>query len=239
MEIIPAIDIMDGRCVRLKKGNFSEKTVYHNDPVEMAILLHNQGLKRLHLVDLDGARAGKAVNYKILEKIFSRTGMIIDFGGGIKNDMDVEIAFQSGAAMITAGSIAVQDRSSIIRWIKKFGREKIILGADVNKGQIAIDAWLTDSGQEVFGFIDGYINAGIQKVICTDISRDGMMNGPAIDLYRKIRNQFKDIYLIASGGITALSDLDELDRIGMNGAIIGRALYEQTITFENLQKFIT
>ena len=238
MEIIPAIDIIDGRCVRLKKGNFSEKTVYHNDPVEMAMLLHDQGLNRLHLIDLDGARAGKVINYGILEKISSRTGMIIDFGGGIKTDIDVEIAFQSGAAMITAGSIAVKDPVSIIRWIKKFGREKIILGADVNKGHIAIDAWLTDSGQEIFGFIDGYINAGIQKVICTDISRDGMMNGPAIDLYRQIRNQFKDIYLIASGGISALSDLDKLDRIGINGVIIGRALYEQTITFENLQKFI-
>jgi len=238
MEIIPAIDIIDGRCVRLKKGNFSEKTVYHNDPVEMAMLLHDQGLNRLHLIDLDGARAGKVINYGILEKISSRTGMIIDFGGGIKTDIDVEIAFQSGAAMITAGSIAVKDPASIIRWIKKFGREKIILGADVNKGHIAIDAWLTDSGQEIFGFIDGYINAGIQKVICTDISRDGMMNGPAIDLYRQIRNQFKDIYLIASGGISALSDLDKLDRIGINGVIIGRALYEQTITFENLQKFI-
>jgi phosphoribosylformimino-5-aminoimidazole carboxamide ribotide isomerase len=238
MEIIPAIDILDGRCVRLKKGNFSEKTIYHNDPVEMAILLHDQGLNRLHLVDLDGAKAGKVINHGLLEKIFFKTGMIIDFGGGIKTDMDVEIALQAGAEMITAGSIAVKDRTSIIRWINKFGREKIILGADVNKGYIAIDAWLTDSHREVIGFIDDYIKAGIQKIICTDISRDGMMNGPAMDLYRQIRNQFKDIHLIASGGVSALSDLDELEHLGVNGVIIGKALYEGTIMIKDLQKYI-
>jgi phosphoribosylformimino-5-aminoimidazole carboxamide ribotide isomerase len=238
MDIIPAIDIMDGKCVRLKKGNFSEKTIYHNDPVEMAILFRDEGLSRLHLVDLDGAKAGKVINYEILEKIFFKTGMVIDFGGGIKTDMDMEIAFQSGAAMITAGSIAVKDPDSIIRWIKKFSREKIILGADVNKGHIAIDAWLTDSELEVIGFIDNYKKAGIQKVICTDISRDGMMKGPAIDLYRQIRDQFKDLFLIASGGVSVPSDLDELENEGMNGVIIGRALYEQTITFKDLQKFI-
>jgi len=239
MEIIPAVDIMDGKCVRLKKGNFSEKTIYHDDPVEVAVMLRDQGLRRLHLVDLDGAKAGKPIHYKILEKIFFRTEMIIDYGGGIKTDMDVEMAFQSGASMITAGSIAVKDPASVIRWINMFGPEKIILGADVNKGHIAIDAWLTDSGQEVIGFVDNFRKIGIQKVICTDISRDGMMKGPALDLYRQIRNQFKDMFLIASGGVSVPSDLNTLKELGMNGAIIGKALYEQTITFRDFDKFIT
>lgn len=238
MEIIPAIDIIDGRCVRLKKGNFSEKTIYNDDPVEVAIMFRDKGFKRLHLVDLDGARAGNVVNWSILEKIFNKTGLVIDFGGGIRTDSDVEIVFQSGAAMITAGSIAVKDPASVIRWIEKYGPEKIILGADVSKGKISVNAWKTETVHEIFGFIDGYRNMGIQKVICTDISTDGMMQGPAFELYGKLRLQFKDICLIASGGISSMADLDELVKIGVDGAIIGRAIYEQTITFKDLQKLI-
>jgi phosphoribosylformimino-5-aminoimidazole carboxamide ribotide isomerase len=238
MEIIPAIDIIDGRCVRLKKGNFSEKTIYNDDPVEVAMMFRDQGFERLHLVDLDGAKAGNVVNYSILEEIFIKTGLVIDFGGGIKTDTDVEIAFQSGAAMITAGSIAVKDPASVIRWIKKYSPEKIILGADVSNGKIAVNAWQTETVHEIFGFINGFRNTGIQKVICTDISRDGMMQGPAYELYKRLRKQFEDIYFIASGGISALADLDDLSEIGIDGVIIGRAIYEQTITFKDLQKFI-
>lgn len=238
MEIIPAIDIIDGRCVRLKKGNFSEKTIYHDDPVEAAMIFRKNGFKRLHLVDLDGARKGKVFNYRILERIFNKTGLVIDFGGGIKTDIDVEIAFQSGAAMITAGSIAVQDPASVIRWIKKYGADRIILGADVDKGKIAVNAWQTETGHDIFKFIDGFRDMGIQKVICTEISRDGMMQGPADDLYRQLRLKFRDIFLIASGGISSLSDLRGLIETGIDGAIIGRALYERTITFKELQKFI-
>jgi phosphoribosylformimino-5-aminoimidazole carboxamide ribotide isomerase len=238
MEIIPAIDIIDGQCIRLKKGDFSEKTIYYDDPVEVATMFHNQGFERLHLVDLDGAKAGNVVNYSVLEKIFNKTGLVIDFGGGIRTDADVEMAFQSGAAMITAGSIAVKDPTSVIRWIKKYSPEKIILGADVNKGKISVNAWKTETVNEIFGFIDGYRNMGIQKVICTDISMDGMMQGPAYELYKQLRLQFKDIYLIASGGIASLSDIDGLIEIGIDGVIIGRAIYEQTIVFKDLQKFI-
>jgi phosphoribosylformimino-5-aminoimidazole carboxamide ribotide isomerase len=238
MEIIPAIDINDGRCVRLKKGNFSEKTVYHDDPVEVAMIFRDQGFKRLHVVDLDGAKAGKVMNYNILEKICNKTGLAIDFGGGIKTDIDVEIAFQLGAAMITAGSIAVKDPDSIVRWIKKYGADKIILGADTDEGKITVNAWQTETVHDIFGFIEGYLYMGVKKVICTEISRDGMMQGPAVDLYRQLRQQFKDIYLMASGGISAMSDLEELTEIGIDGAIIGSALYERKISFKELQKFL-
>jgi phosphoribosylformimino-5-aminoimidazole carboxamide ribotide isomerase len=238
MEIIPAIDIMNGKCVRLKRGNFSEKTIYHDDPVEMASIFHDQGLNRLHLVDLDGAKAGRIMHHDILEKIFLKTGSIIDFGGGIKSDKDVEILFHSGAAMITAGSIAVKDPDIVSRWIKRYGHEKIILGADADNGHIAVNAWLVDSGIDIIKFIENYRNRGMRKVICTDISRDGMMKGPGIELYRRIRIQFKDLYLIAGGGISVPDDLEELQRTGVDGVIIGKALYEQTITFKDLQKFI-
>lgn len=238
MEIIPAIDIIEGKCVRLRKGDFSAKTIYHDDPVEMAVIFHDHGLGRLHLVDLDGAKVGKVIHYRILEKIFSKTGMIIDFGGGLKTNMDLEIAFQSGAAMITAGSIAVKDPGSVVRWLEKYGPDKIILGADVNNGRIAVNAWQTETKQEIFSFIDAYQKCGIRKVICTEISRDGMMQGPAVDLYGQIRDRWKDLFLVASGGVSVPSDLDELVKTGLNGAIIGKALYEQTITFKDLQKFI-
>jgi phosphoribosylformimino-5-aminoimidazole carboxamide ribotide isomerase len=238
MEIIPAIDIIDGRCTRLKRGNFSEKTIYYDDPVEVARMFRDQGFERLHLVDLDGARAGNVVNYGLLEKIFDKTGLVIDFGGGIRTDTDVEMAFQSGAAMITAGSIAVKDPASVIRWINRYGAEKIILGADVNRGKISVDAWQTETAHEIFGFIDSYRNMGIRKVICTDIRMDGMMQGPAHELYRQLRLQFKDTFLIASGGIASLPDIDKLNEIGIDGAVIGKAFYEGTITFKDLQKFI-
>jgi len=238
IKVIPAIDIIDGRCVRLKKGNFTEQTIYYDDPLDIAMIFHDHGLKRLHLVDLDGARAGRIINYRILEKITEKTGMVIDFGGGLKQDDDIEIAFRSGAAMITAGTIAVKDPLTVERWLMKYGPERIILGADFNDGKIAVNAWQDQTGYDVFQYISQYRATGIRNVICTDISRDGMMQGPSFDLYRQLRIQFGDIGLIASGGITTSSDLDELDCIGMDGAIIGRALYEQTIKFEDLNKYL-
>jgi len=238
MEIIPAIDIIDGRCVRLKRGNFSDKTVYNDDPVEVAMMFRDNGFKRLHLIDLDGAKAGKVVNNVILEGIFNKTGLVIDFGGGIKSDTDIELVFQCGAAMITAGSIAVKDPARVARWIKKYGQDKIILGADVNNGKIVVDAWQTVTVHDLFTFIESFINKGVRKIMCTDVSRDGMMQGPAFELYRQLRGQFRDAIFTASGGISSLADLEELSEIGINGAIIGKAIYEQTITLQELQKFI-
>jgi phosphoribosylformimino-5-aminoimidazole carboxamide ribotide isomerase len=239
IRVIPAIDIIDGRCVRLKRGNFTGQTVYYDDPLDIAMIFHRHGLKRLHLVDLDGARAGRIVNYRILEKIFEKTGMIIDFGGGIRQDSDIEIAFRSGAAMITAGTVAVGEPLTVERWIERYGPEKIILGADFYKGKIAVNAWQDSTSHDIIQFIGQYRSRGIRNVICTDISRDGMMQGPSFDVYRQLRIKFSDIGLVASGGITTPSDLDELDRIGLDGAVIGRALYEQTIKFEDINKYLT
>ncbi len=238
MEIIPAIDIYDGKCVRLKLGNFSDKTVYHDDPVSVAMTFRDYGLKRLHLVDLDGAKEGRIVNNLILEKIFEKTGLVIDFGGGIRSDEDVELAFQSGAAMITAGSMAVKDPEKVFKWIEKYGQEKIILGADVRNGNIVVDAWKTQSDQDLFTFIEKFRDKGIRKIICTDTSRDGIMQGPAIDLYSKLKFRFRDVYIIASGGITSPGDIEELEIIGINGAIIGKAIYERYIELKDLEKYL-
>jgi phosphoribosylformimino-5-aminoimidazole carboxamide ribotide isomerase len=238
MEIIPAIDIIDGECVRLKKGNFLDKTVYHDDPVKVAMTFRDNGFKRLHLVDLDGTKAARVVNNLILKKIFDATGLVIDFGGGIRSDADAELAFRSGAAMIITGSIAVKDPARVASWINKHGQDKIILGADVNNGKIVVDAWQTVTVHDLFTFIESFINKGVQKVMCTDISRDGMMQGPAFELYRQLRVRFMDVFFIAGGGISTLAELEELREIGIDGAIIGKAIYEQTITLKELQKFL-
>jgi phosphoribosylformimino-5-aminoimidazole carboxamide ribotide isomerase len=238
MEIIPAIDIIDGECVRLKKGNFLDKTVYHDDPVKVAMTFRDNGFKRLHLVDLDGTKAARVVNNLILKKIFDATGLVIDFGGGIRSDADAELAFRSGAAMIITGSIAVKDPARVASWINKHGQDKIILGADVNNGKIVVDAWQTVTVHDLFTFIESFINKGVQKVMCTDVSRDGMLQGPAFALYRQLRVRFMDVFFIAGGGISTLAELEELREIGIDGAIIGKAIYEQTITLKELQKFL-
>lgn len=238
MEIIPAIDIIDGRCVRLKKGNFSDKTVYHDDPVSVAVTFHDNGLTRLHLVDLDGAREGRIVNSRILKTIFEKTGLVIDFGGGIRSDSDVELAFQSGAAMITAGSTAVKDPEKVFAWIEKYGPDKIILGADVRNGNIVFDAWEMQSDQNLFTYIEKFMDKGIRKIICTDTSKDGIMQGPSLELYSQLKFRFREAYIIASGGISSPGDIEKLEIIGINGVIIGKAIYERYIEFKDLEKYL-
>jgi phosphoribosylformimino-5-aminoimidazole carboxamide ribotide isomerase len=238
IEIIPAIDLIEGKCVRLTQGDYSQKKVYFDNPVDTARMFEENGLKRLHLVDLDGVQAKKIVNYRILEKIASKTKLIIDFGGGIKTDEDVDIAFNSGAAMITVGSIAVKDKELCLRWLEKYSAKKIILGADVKDEKVAISGWKEVSEIELLPFIETYMKSGINKVICTDIAKDGMMKGASNDLYKKILDKFSDLFLIASGGVTTIDDLEKLVEINVSGAIIGKAIYEGTIKLKDLQPYI-
>ena len=239
MRIIPAIDIIEGKCVRLTKGDYSTKIIYNEDPLEAAKMFENHGIQYLHLVDLDGARSQKIVNYKVLEEIASKTSLQIDFGGGLKSDADLKIAFESGATQITGGSIAVKDPELFETWIINYGSEKIILGADVNNRKIAVSGWTEDSELELFPFVENYLQKGIQYVICTDISKDGMLEGPSFDLYRELLEQFEDIKLIASGGISKMDDLYKLKELDCEAAIIGKAIYEGRISMKDLEKFIT
>lgn len=239
MRIIPAIDIIEGKCVRLTKGDYSTKIIYNEDPLEAAKMFENHGIQYLHLVDLDGARSQKIVNYKVLEEIASKTSLQIDFGGGLKSDADLKIAFESGATQITGGSIAVKDPELFETWIRNYGSEKIILGADVNNRKIAVSGWTEDSELELFPFVENYLQKGIQYVICTDISKDGMLEGPSFDLYRELLEQFEDIKLIASGGISKMDDLYKLKELDCEAAIIGKAIYEGRISMKDLEKFIT
>lgn len=233
MKIIPAIDIIDGKCVRLSKGDYDTKTIYSESPLEVAKWFEANGITHLHLVDLDGAKSKQIVNYKVLEKIASGTKLTIDFGGGIKRDEDLKIAFNSGAQQITAGSIAAKDRALFLSWIKKYGAEKIILGADCKHRKIATDGWLEASEVDVIDFIKGYESEGIASTICTDISKDGMLKGPSISLYKEILASSK-VELIASGGVSCIEDLHELKAIGCAGTIVGKAIYENRITLAQL-----
>ena len=236
IEIIPAIDIIGGKCVRLSQGDNNRKTIYNEDPLEVAKMFEFNGITRLHLVDLDGAKAHHIVNYKVLERIANNTDLIIDFGGGLKSDKDLEIAFESGAAMITGGSIAVKSPETMISWIENFGSERIILGADVSDRKIAVSGWTEDSGLDIFSFIGGWQEKGIDKVISTDISRDGMLTGPSLELYQEIISQYPDIYLIASGGVGSLQDILDLENIGIQAVIVGKAIYEGKITPEEIRR---
>ena len=239
IEIIPAIDILDGKCVRLSQGDYDRKTIYNEDPLEVAKLFEAYGLQRLHLVDLDGARAHHIVNHKVLERIALHTTLTIDFGGGLKSDMDLDIAFESGADMITGGSIAVKSPAVMHRWIETYGSDRIILGADAIDGKIAVSGWTEDSGLDLFQFIEHWKGKGINKVISTDISRDGMLTGPAIALYQEILAKIPGIYLIASGGVGSLQDLLDLEKIGVPSVIVGKAIYEGKITLEEIGKINT
>ncbi len=237
IDIIPAIDIIEGKCVRLSQGDYSQKKVYNENPLEVARMFENHGIKRLHLVDLDGAKAGHIVNYKVLESIASNTNLIIDFGGGLKTNDDLRIAFESGAQMITGGSIAVKNSEVFSQWIKQYGSEKIILGADVKEEKIAVSGWVETSDKDLLPFIDDYVQKGIQKVICTDISKDGMLQGPAVDLYKKIMKQYADLYLVASGGVSGIDDIDQLVEAKVPAVITGKAIYEGKIDLKQLEKY--
>lgn len=237
MIIIPAIDIIDGSCVRLSQGDYSSKKVYNSDPLEVAKMFEDWGLSRLHLVDLDGAKAGKVINYKVLERICKSTSMTVDFGGGIKTDKDIEIAFDSGAQMITGGSIAVKDPERFILWLEKYGKERIILGADHKNEKIAIGGWTETSDLDLSSFINDYLKKGVKKVICTDISKDGMLEGSSTELYSRLINQFPNMELIGSGGVGNLSDLKALQEINMSSVIVGKAIYEERISGEEIMQF--
>jgi phosphoribosylformimino-5-aminoimidazole carboxamide ribotide isomerase len=237
LTIIPAIDIIDGKCVRLSKGDYSQKKVYNEDPLEVAKSFEDNGLNRLHLVDLDGAKEQHVVNWKVLEIIAGRTTLTIDFGGGLKADKDLHIVFNSGASMVTIGSIAVKDRDLFCTWLDRYGYEKIILGADVKERKIAVSGWLETSEIEISTFLDDYMKRGVKHVICTDISKDGMLEGTSLELYKELVAEFKHLSLIASGGITSIDELHKLEEIGMAGAIIGKAIYEGNITLPELKRF--
>lgn len=237
MRLIPAIDIIDGQCVRLTKGDYSTKKVYNENPLEVAKMFQDSGIEYLHLVDLDGAKAKHIVNYKILETLATQTNLKIDFGGGLKSDDDLRIAFESGAQQITGGSIAVKNPNLFESWINHYGSEKIILGADCIHEKIAIQGWQEKSSLEILSFINDYTKKGIKNVICTDISKDGMLQGPAFELYNSILNQNPNLHLIASGGVSNFEELPKLKAIGCEGVIIGKAIYEGKITLKALEQF--
>ena len=238
IEIIPAIDIIDGKCVRLSKGDYDQKKIYNENPLEVAKQFQDAGIRRLHLVDLDGAKAKHIVNYKVLENIASHTSLVIDFGGGLKSDDDLRIAFNSGASMVTGGSIAVKDPSVFSSWISKFGGEKIILGADVKDEKIAVGGWLETTESDLLPFIGGYKSKGISKVICTDISKDGMLQGTSVELYKKILAEYPDLFLIASGGVSSVADIEALNDAKVPAVITGKAIYEGRISMTDLQKLM-
>ena len=238
MRIIPAIDIIDGKCVRLSQGDYNSKKIYNENPLEVAKQFQDHGIQYLHLVDLDGAKSKHIVNYKILEKIAVGTDLQIDFGGGLKSDKDLEIAFNSGASQITGGSIAVKEPETFLSWLEKYGSEKIILGADAKDEKVAVSGWLEESEEELVPFIQKYTESGVKYVICTDIAKDGMLQGPSFDLYKKTLATLPDIKLIASGGIAEFDDLPKLQEIGCEGAILGKAIYENKISLKQLEDFL-
>ena len=234
IEIIPAIDILDGKCVRLSKGDYAQQKVYNEEPLEVAKQFEDHGIRRLHIVDLDGAKANRIINYKVLERIASRTSLLIDFGGGLKSDADLEIAFNSGAQMVTGGSIAVKNPDMFQCWIDRFGGDKMILGADALNQKIAVTGWTETTDIELIPFISEWRKRGIEKIICTDISRDGMLGGPNIELYKQILESDPQAYLIASGGVSNIQDVENLESAGIPAVIIGKALYEGRILLKQL-----
>lgn len=238
IQIIPAIDIIDGKCVRLTQGDYSRKTVYNEDPVEIAKMFEDYGIKRLHTVDLDGAKSSHVINYKTIERIATATNLTIDFGGGIKSNSDIEIAFSSGAKLVTIGSIAVKRPELMIEWISNYGCERLILGADVKNGLISINGWKEEGNDELMPFIEKYIEHGINNVLCTDIARDGMLKGPSTDMYKKIMSSFPTLNLIASGGVSSVEDIYELDNAGIPSVVFGKAIYEGRITMKELSEFV-
>lgn len=234
IDLIPAIDIIDGKCVRLTKGDYDRKKVYNEDPVAVAVEFERLGFKRLHVVDLDGAKSRHIVNDAVLRAITSATSLIVDFGGGIKTAEDIEKAFDAGAAMVTLGSIAVTNRELCAEWIRKYGAERIILGADVRNGKISINGWKEDSEEELIPFLRKYTEQGIRNVLCTEISKDGTLQGPATELYRQVMQEIPDMHLIASGGVSSNDDIDDLERNGIPAVVFGKAFYEGRIDVAKL-----
>lgn len=238
MRIIPAIDIIEGKCVRLSKGDYSTKKIYNENPLEVAKKFEAHGIKYLHLVDLDGAKSNRIVNHKVLEQIAIQTKLQIDFGGGLKRDEDLRIAFESGAKQVTGGSIAVKNKEIFLGWLAQYGADRIILGADAKDEKVAVSGWLEESKEDLVPFIRSYQKNGIAYVICTDISKDGMLEGPSFELYRKILNKAPNLKLIASGGISTFDELPKLEEMGCEGTIIGKAIYENRIHLKQLEDYI-
>jgi phosphoribosylformimino-5-aminoimidazole carboxamide ribotide isomerase len=237
MQIIPAIDIIEGKCVRLTEGDYAQKKIYNEDPLEVAKAFEGIGLMRLHLVDLDGAKAGEVVNWKVLEKIANNTSLKIDFGGGIKKESTLKTVLDTGATYATIGSLAVRSRNIFEKWIERFGAAVFMLGADVFEEKIAIGGWLEKTDIDVYIFMQSYMNKGVKQMFCTDIQKDGKLQGPSNDLYKKIIEKFPDLQLIASGGVSNMQDLIDLRAIGCSAAIVGKAIYENRITLEELSAF--
>lgn len=236
--IIPAIDIIDGKCVRLTQGDYAQQKVYNEHPLEVAKAFEDIGVQRLHLVDLDGAKKGAVVNWKVLEAIAGKTSLVVDFGGGIKTARDLEIVFESGAAMATIGSIAVKDPELFSGWVKQYGTDKIFLGADVKEEKIAVGGWLETTSLSVFDFLAQHIGQGVHHIFCTDIAKDGLLQGPSVELYKKILERFPDIDFVASGGVSNIQDIAALQEIGCNGVIIGKAIYEGRISMQELKQYL-
>ncbi|MBQ0060213.1 MAG: 1-(5-phosphoribosyl)-5-[(5-phosphoribosylamino)methylideneamino]imidazole-4-carboxamide isomerase [Bacteroidales bacterium] len=238
IQIIPAIDILDGKCVRLQQGDYEAKTCYHDDPIEVAKEFERYGIQHIHVVDLDGARSKHIVNIPILKRMAAETSLTFDFGGGIKTDEDIELAFANGASQVTVGSIAVQNPDLFLGWLEKYGTDRIILGADAKDGQISINGWKEGSGIDLIDFLKKYIDAGVTRVLCTDISKDGMMKGPSIELYKQIMEQFPTLKLTASGGVSRIQDIEELNQAGIHSVVTGKAIYEGSLTLEEINQFI-
>ncbi len=234
IELIPAIDIINGQCVRLTKGDYNQKKVYNDNPVEVAKHFEELGFKRLHVVDLDGAKSKHIVNDGVLKEITKATNLVVDFGGGIKTKDDIEKAFEAGASMVTVGSVAVTNRQLFLDWIDIYGAERLILGADVRNGKISINGWKEDSSEELLPFLKHYVDKGVKNVLCTEISKDGTLQGPAIDLYKDIMKAYPDMHLIASGGVSSNDDITELNKAGIPAVVFGKAFYEGKIDIKSL-----
>lgn len=235
-QIIPAIDIIDGKCVRLTQGDYSQKKTYNENPLEVAKMFEGAGIKRLHLVDLDGAKQKKIINAKVLETIASKTSLHIDFGGGVQSDIDIKLAFDCGAKQVTGGSIAVKNPELFESWIKSYGSEAIILGADARQEKIAVSGWEEETSVWVYDFVGEWIQKGIQYTISTDVAKDGLLQGPSVDLYKKMQEQFPDLKVIASGGVSSMQDLEELAEMNIFGVIVGKAIYENRISLKDIER---
>lgn len=238
IEIIPAIDLIEGKCVRLTQGDYGQKTIYNENPLEVAMQFQDAGLKRLHLVDLDGAKAKKVVNWKVLEKIASKTSLHVDFGGGVQSDEDLKAVFESGAKQATGGSIAVKNPEVFLNWLSVYGGEKIILGADAKKEKVAVSGWEEGTAIWVYDFVEEYVAKGVKYTISTDVAKDGLLQGPSFDLYKNLQDKCPDLKIIASGGISGLADVEKLAEMNIYGVIIGKAIYENRIKLTDLQRFL-